>query len=181
MKTNAAVHKKKKKQQQSAMKKSRKRKLPADEAEEDEQQHAALLMSFSNSSRKKRKHSFQTTMQQKKKETIESNKALLQSTVATSGVTATIDVTAATPVAAVRSRVIRDTATTVIKAALSSTFLSKEEAQAAIQRAGEKLIFNPCTRVVLLKEEVRTTAVVVVVRKVKVKKKSNASISILVS
>jgi hypothetical protein len=170
MKTNAAVHKKKKKQQQSAMKKSRKRKLPADEAEEDEQQHAALLMSFSNSSRKKRKHSFQTTMQQKKKETIESNKALLQSTVATSGVTATIDVTAATPVAAVRSRVIRDTATTVIKAALSSTFLSKEEAQA---------IFNPCTRVVLLKEEVRTTAVVVVVRKVKVKKKSNASISIL--
>ena len=181
MKTNAAVHKKKKKQQQSAMKKSRKRKLPADEAEEDEQQHAALLMSFSNSSRKKRKHSFQTTMQQKKKETIESNKALLQSTVATSGVTATIDVTAATPVAAVRSRVIRDTATTVIKAALSSTFLSKEEAQAAIQRASHTTIFNPCTRVVLLKEEVRTTAVVVVVRKVKVKKKSNASISILVS
>lgn len=177
MKTNAAVHKKKKKQQQSAMKKSRKRKLPADEAEEDEQQHAALLMSFSNSSRKKRKHSFQTTMQQKKKETIESNKALLQSTVATSGVTATIDVTAATPVAAVRSRVIRDTATTVIKAALSSTFLSKEEAQAAIQRAGEKLMEIG----VLLKEEVRTTAVVVVVRKVKVKKKSNASISILVS
>ena len=79
-------------------------------------------------------------MQQKKKETIESNKALLQSTAATSGVTATIDVTAATPVAAVRSRVIRDTATTVVKAALSSTFHSKEEAQAAIQRAGEKLM-----------------------------------------
>ena len=170
MKTNAAVHKKKKKQQQSAMKKSRKRKLPADEAEEDEQQHAALLMSFSNSSRKKRKHSFQTTMQQKKKETIESNKALLQSTVATSGVTATIDVTAATPVAAVRSRVIRDTATTVIKAALSST-------SSIHVPASHTTIFNPCTRVVLLKEEVQTTAVVVV-RKVKVKKKSNASISL---
>jgi hypothetical protein len=84
-------------------------------------------------------------------------------------VTATIDVTAATPVAAVRSRVIRDTATTVIKAALSSTFLSKEEAQAA----SHTTIFNPCTRVVLLKEEVQTTAVVVVVRKIKEKKKSN--------